>query len=493
MAKKIIIVGAGVAGLSAGIYGRKNGYDTEIIEMHSVPGGQCTAWDRKGYRFDYCLHWLVGSAKGVFHDIWRETNAITDEVGIVDHAVHTRMHDEQGNTFTVYTNIDRWQRYLLEMAPEDGAAIRKMCADMRKASQLEPFSVPPELRRLSDYLRTLGKSLSALPLLVKYGNKSCRQYLQKLNLQNPRLALFLDNLYARHDFSALAFLMMLGWFNQNNAGYLIGGSLPLAGRMAQNFRSLGGKLTLGKRVAKIMVENDAASGVLLTDGTRIRADHVVSAADGHATIYEMLDGKYLSTEIAEAYDSWPLFTPLVQVSFGIGKEITTDYPVQSYLAKGEKIGRTVLETGYNVMNYCFDPTMAPAGKTVIVLRFESPWELWEDLTGAAYQAEKHQIEQDALAIMERHLPGVSAQVEVVDVATPRTDVRYTGVWKGAYEGFMPTSKNITKSLKLTLPGLSNFYLSGQWLFPGGGLPPAAQSGQWAIQLICKEDNRQFVR
>ncbi len=48
-----------------------NGYDTEVIEMHTLPGGQCTAWDRKGYRFDYCLHWLVGTAEGPFNDIWR--------------------------------------------------------------------------------------------------------------------------------------------------------------------------------------------------------------------------------------------------------------------------------------------------------------------------------------------------------------------------------------------------------------------------------------
>ncbi|MGO9613558.1 MAG: hypothetical protein ACLPX5_11040 [Dissulfurispiraceae bacterium] len=77
-----------------------------------------------------------------------------------------------------------------------------------------------------------------------------------------------------------------------------------------------------------------------------------------------------------------------------------------------------------------------------------------------YKAEKKQIEQDSFSIMEKHLPGITIQVEVFDIATPKTDVRYTGVWKGAYEGFMPTSKNITKSLKMTLPRLSNFYMCG---------------------------------
>ena len=82
--KKIIIIGGGVAGLSTGIYGQLNGFDTKIFEMHSVPGGQCTAWDRKGYRFDYCIHWLIGTRYSVFHDIWKETNVINDTVEIVD-------------------------------------------------------------------------------------------------------------------------------------------------------------------------------------------------------------------------------------------------------------------------------------------------------------------------------------------------------------------------------------------------------------------------
>jgi thioredoxin reductase len=47
MKEKVIIIGGGVAGLSAGIYAAMNGFDTEILEMHMVAGGQCTAWEVK--------------------------------------------------------------------------------------------------------------------------------------------------------------------------------------------------------------------------------------------------------------------------------------------------------------------------------------------------------------------------------------------------------------------------------------------------------------
>jgi len=52
MGKSVIIVGAGIAGLSAGCYSMKNGFQTTIFESHSIPGGLCTAWKRKGYTFD---------------------------------------------------------------------------------------------------------------------------------------------------------------------------------------------------------------------------------------------------------------------------------------------------------------------------------------------------------------------------------------------------------------------------------------------------------
>ena len=181
------------------------------------------------------------------------------------------------------------------------------------------------------------------------------------------------------DFSALAFIMMFAWFNQKNAGYLIGGSLPIAKRMTNRYLDLGGKLTTRSKVTKIVVENNIAKGVILSDGTEIKADYVISAADGHSTIFDMLEGKYLNKKISNAYENWELFTPIVQVSFGINKKIESEIPVETWIIKDQVIGRTKTNHGYSIMNYCFDPTMAPEGKSVIVIRFESPWELWKDI------------------------------------------------------------------------------------------------------------------
>jgi phytoene dehydrogenase-like protein len=492
MSKKVVIIGGGIAGLSAGIYSAMNGFETEIIEMHDVAGGQCTAWDRKGYRFDYCLHWLVGTSKGAFHEIWKETNVINNETEIIDHEIHSRILDNDGNEFIIYSNIDRWEKYLIELAPEDEASIKQMCKDMRKSALLEPFALAPELRSPLDYIRILPQMMPVFNVIRKFGRMTCQEYFDKLNFKSTRIKSVFFSLYGNRDFSALAFIFMLGWFNQKNAGYIKGGSYPLAQRMVEKFNKLGGKLSYKKRVEKIIVENNVVKGVLLSDGTTIQADFVISAADGYSTIFRMLDAKYISKEIDFAYKNWELFTPIVQVSFGIKKDIPSEFPIIINITKGLTIGKTILDNGYSVMNYAYDSTMAPEGKTTIVLRYDSPWKLWENMDAKEYKAEKLQIKKDATTCLEKIYPGITEFIEVVDVATPKTDVKYTGVKDGAYEGFMPSKDNMMKTLKMQLPGLQNFYMAGQWLFPGGGLPPSAQTGKWTVQLICQKEKQQFI-
>lgn len=334
--------------------------------------------------------------------------------------------------------------------------------------------------------------LPVLNVIRKFGRMTCGEYFEKLNFKNDRIKTIFFAMYGNRDFSALAFIFMLGWYHQKNAGYIKGGSYPLAQRMVEKFGKLGGKLSYKKKVEKVIVANNVANGVVLTDGTTIPADYVISAADGYSTIFKMLDAKYLSKEIDFAYKNWELFTPIVQVSFGINKAIPSDFPIIINISKDKLIGKTTLENGYSVMNYSFDTTMAPQGKTTIILRFDSPWKLWENMEAKEYKAEKLQIQKDATAYLVKEYPGISEFIEVIDVATPKTDVRYTGVKDGAYEGFMPSKDNMMKSLKMQLPGLQNFYMAGQWLFPGGGLPPSAQTGKWAVQLICKKEKQQFV-
>jgi phytoene dehydrogenase-like protein len=70
---KVNIIGAGVAGLSAGCYLQMSGFETEIFERHDTFGGLCTGWQRGGYTFESGLQWLLGSgSSNPFYQLWSE-------------------------------------------------------------------------------------------------------------------------------------------------------------------------------------------------------------------------------------------------------------------------------------------------------------------------------------------------------------------------------------------------------------------------------------
>ena len=488
MKSKIIIIGGGIAGLSAGVFGQKHGFETEIFEMHTVPGGQCTTWKRKGYMFDYCIAWLMGSSSGSINTLWKQLGALSEDIPIINTEVFIRNENNKGQEFLIYRDMQKWEAYLKNIAPEDEKAISKMFSIINKISlsgDTEELMKPKPLRRTLPMLKILLKMWRATIPMMKYGNKSGGQFLKEMGFKNEFLRHFLEKIYGDENFSAIAFLMMFSLFKDNNAGYPAGGSLNFVLRILNKYQKLGGTLSAGKRVKKILIDEGKAVGVALSDGTIHKSDYVIAACDLHTVIYDMLDGKYIPEDIKNAFENWPLFKPLVQVSFGIKKSIKEKQMMTNYLTP-TKIGATDTNS-YSIVNYSYDPVMAPEGKTTMVIRFESPYEIWEHLKDNAYEKEKEKIKEDAITLLEKAYPGIKDDIEVVDVATPLTDIEYTGVYRAAYEGFMPTKSNTNRILSPIIKGLDNFLLAGQWLFPGGGLPPSALSGKWAIEVFYKKE------
>ena len=114
---RVLVVGAGIAGLSTGCYLQMNGFDTEIFEMHNQPGGLCTAWTRKGYTFDISMHFLTGSKSGPFYQMWQELGAMENQ------AFH--YHDEvtrvegRDKALTFCTDAERLEEAMLALSPPD--------------------------------------------------------------------------------------------------------------------------------------------------------------------------------------------------------------------------------------------------------------------------------------------------------------------------------------------------------------------------------------
>jgi phytoene dehydrogenase-like protein len=149
MEKSIIIIGGGLTGLALGCYGRMNGYKTSIFEMYDIAGGVCTGWKRKGYTIDGALNWLVGTnPKNSFHKFWEELGAAS-HWKIYNHDLYFVYEDKDGKAFSVYCDADRFEQYLLGLAPEDKDIIREFTKGIRDFSRMDmPSGKPSELYNL---------------------------------------------------------------------------------------------------------------------------------------------------------------------------------------------------------------------------------------------------------------------------------------------------------------------------------------------------------
>jgi phytoene dehydrogenase-like protein len=490
--KSIVVIGAGIAGLAAGCYARMNGYGVRICEAHDKPGGLCTAWKRGEYIFDGCLHWLTGSspANG-FHRIWRELGAVQGRT-FIDRDIHSTYFDENGRPFHFYTDADRLREHIRELSPPDADLADALADAIKRLSEVSfDFGDPGFFKSLFFGVRMLALA----PLFQKYGELTVDELGKKFT--DPLVREAIRGIFGYPDTPALGLVMMLGSMHKRSAGFPVGGSLPLARAVEKRCLDLGARIDYRARVKRIIVENDRARGVELEDGTTVRADAVISAADGHATVFDLLGGRYVSGEVASYYRKLPIFRPLVQVSLGVNRDMRGELAaVRRRLREPIEIAGETRDTlGYR--QFAEDGSFAPPGKTVVECLFASDYEYWKrlrDQGDEAYRAEKEKILKTVLAELEKFLPGVGVQVEASDVATPLTFERCTGNWQGSMEGWRLTKETMRfmiNGMKKTLPGLANFHMAGQWVKPGGGLPPSAQAGREVIAEICRKDRRQF--
>ncbi len=213
----------------------------------------------------------------------------------------------------------------------------------------------------------------------------------------------------------------------------------------------------------------------------------------------MLDGSRIDPLQRQLLEAGKTYPPMIMITFGVNMDFSADITcvgVNYLLEKPlEVAGRSY--TQFTVKNYCYDPSMAPAGKSVVGTGFfNANWEYWASLpyNSPEYCAAKDEVLAVSREYVEKFYPGFNARIEMMDVATPHTFVYYTGNRQGIFmtwqldTDFQRRHPYIPK----TIPGLSGLYLASMWTKAPGGIPGAAQVGREVVQMICKKDGRKFA-
>jgi phytoene dehydrogenase-like protein len=494
MEKKMVIVGAGIAGLSTGCYALMNGYKTTIIEMHTVPGGLCTAWKRKGFTFDISMHMLVGSKSGPFHRMWQE-------LGVLDNREFF-YHDETvcieglGKRLDIYADPKRLEDQMLAMSPSDADVIKEFVSLLFGKGIMNMASLKPaEMFGFMDNIKMLFAFIPFISLFKKYGHLTIQEFAQRFKdpfLQNA-VRFFIDAPgwpMRRYPMVAMSGIMESFY----DAGVPMGGSQDVIFKIAELYKKLGGEIYYKSRATDLIILRDQVIGIKLEDGREIMADDVVWAGDGHKLIFDILDGRYINDEVKQIYNDWTPVQPLVHVAIGVNRDMSKE-PHRIIFELEKPITIAGEEHKWMAfLHHCFDPTMAPQGKSAVEVWYATQFDYWENLARhrTAYDAEKKRIADVTIAELDKRWPGFASRIEVVDVPTPATYQRYTGNWKASPDGWYITPDNMGKrTLLRTLPGLSCLHMVGQWTAPFTGTVIAALSGRQLIQLLCKLSKMPF--
>lgn len=495
MEKSVIIVGAGIAGLSAGCYARMNGYKATIFESHSIPGGLCTAWKRKGYTFDISMHLVTGSIKGAHKKMWQE-------LGIID-SIKFHVHDhyaliDDGNSKLLYkTDLKAVRDQMMDISEQDAKLIRKFTKMIFGPDILDAASLKPaELSTTFDKLKVFPKILPLLKYFLLESKNTLQDFAARFN--NPFLKEAVRFIADGPGWPMPQYpmLALAGFINSTvtKSGVPLGGSQAVAFKIAELFEKSGGEIRYKSQVKDLLIRDNRVYGIMLDDGTEQLADYVIWAGDGNNLIFNLLKGNYIDDRIKKMYETWTPVKPVVHVMMGVNRDFKGEphriifRPERVETIAGEK------REWLCMLHHSFDPSMAPEGKSVVEVWYDSDFDYWEKLSvdKNRYKAEKQKIADYTISEMEIRFPGFKNQLEVVDIPTPMTYKRYTGNWKGSPDGWYLTNNNLMSGEPVhRLPGLDNLFMAGQWTGPYTGTVIAALSGRQAIQLICHDNKKEF--
>ncbi|MHA2152611.1 MAG: phytoene desaturase family protein [Candidatus Thorarchaeota archaeon] len=480
--KSMIIIGAGLGGLSTGCYAQMNGYESKIFEHHTQAGGVAAVWKRKDYLIDGGIHFLICHKPGTpIYDVYTEIGAV-GSYEIEDMNSYMRFMDEDGSTVVEFTaDLEKLERDLIAIAPDDADDIRKLIKEvdwMKDSPLLTDLGMSvssPELRGRFDSVKDMWNMRSFMKYFTGRYSKSAAGYSE--GLKTPILRTVMKYAFSP-DIAFWFVIMILATVAGGHLGLFKGGCHEFVQSIVEKYEFLGGEVQYKSTVEKIIVDNDVAVGVILTDGTEHRAD---------------VDGNFVDDKIKKRYDTWKPFDPTLMVSFGVNREFEKGPPFIAFTLKEplEYAGRSLSFFPVRVLNY--GDAFAPEGKSVIQVMLETDWEYWYNLrqTHDDYKAEKKLLADEILKRLEVFYPGITSQVEVTDVATPYTSWRYTLNDKGSPMGWLLTRKTLTELVPRTLPGLENFYMAGHWVLPGGGVPGSIYTGRNVLQILCKKEGREF--
>lgn len=483
--RKVLIIGAGLGGLTVGAFLSKNMYEVTVLEQHYVQGGYATCFSRKGnIKFEVSLHSIGDLDEG------GKLRTIMEELGAFERLDFVKTNNlyvaESKGIKIEAVNRDQYIKVLTDMMPSEKDNI---------ISLIELFI---ELRNeilLINEEKNMEHTVDLFecaPLLLKYYNYSLDQMLAEFTDSH-----LLKELMAQYwmyfglpinELSAVFYAYVWTEYFLYGGHYPIGGSQSISDVLQTIIEENNGSVFTGERVDKILLEDKKAIGVETVKGKKYYADIVLSNVSVFITVEKLVGTDYFPKRyLTKVLNQQPSLSNVqlylyldidIRCEFGevnheifVNESPSIEEAYKSILADQPEKGAFCI-TYYDNIAY---PYNEPNHSTISIFQL-SDYQNWIDLEHQAYKEKKSNLEAVFIDKLEQRLPGIKAHIVHKELSTPLTNERYTSNKFGSIYG---AAQNVQQSLFKRLPAetpIENLYLVGAWSQPGGGYSGTIWSG-----------------
>ncbi len=504
----VVVIGGGLGGLSAAAHLARNGFPVTLVEQHDIPGGYATTFDRAGgkFTFDVSLHATMSAKGGLRGSL--------EGAGVLD-KVETVELPELCRIITPDYDLIWPQRH-----PE---AIIKQLSDLfaDQAQGIQGFfdeimGILDEAIKPFDSDSWWDKLTFPLTRRKMWGiRKKTLTDVLEAHVTDPKLRSILSIYWPYYGLppsklSGFLYAIATSAYIRFGGHYIKQRSQDLSNALMDAIEDEEGRVLLDTEAEKIVMKDGAVSGVVLAEGKHLTARAVISNASVPATM-KMLskntEPAQFNSKARDYLKKLDTYRPSLSsfvVWLGLNQEvhrqvkgyeiwIDRDYnPEKAYqgcsACDPHKAGLLV-----TLYDNAYKGYSSPGTFTVVVMMLSGyePWRRFEADYFAdrkdAYHKEKDRIARALIEEAEKWvIPGLSSMIEVMEAATPLTNISYTGNPEGAIYGYEQSMDNAYMTRLDRRTPFKGLYLASAWTRPGGGYQPCLGSGADAFKALVKD-------
>jgi phytoene dehydrogenase-like protein len=502
----IVIIGAGLSGLTCGALLSRAGMKVAVLEMDAKPGGYLAGFERKGFRFDSSIHWLNQCGENGL--VTRVFNAIDSDHPKALPQRNIRRTVTDSTSYLLTNNPDELRDSLIEKFPHEKEGIIRFFKDAKQiakgfknyGSSFRSMQTRDLFEKPYYGLKMAKFGLTFFPHAFYGGDEGVIKGLKRY-FSDPDLLKFWS---AESDL--LSCLIPIAWaYNKDFQLPPTGGGQVFANWLADRIVKSEGKIFFNTKVEKIVnVGKKAVSVIAHNKGKELKFDarFIVAACDVETLYEKIMDISLSEDKFLERLRNAELYSSAVTVSIGL------DCPAESLgfnddltliskenIKRADHICSDPLKSDISVFSPSVrDSSMAPAGKGTLTIYCPAYYSDFEELSKDEYVKFKNDFARILIDRVETALSkDIQSHIEFMDVATPVTYHRYTGNREGVMMGARPGEANYKAKIAHYKTPLENVFLCGHWSALGGGVPIAVSTAANAALMVLKNDRNRFFK